>query len=189
MNSSGRGTSTIEPGPCRRSGTRWEPCGLQSVHLPRSGRESAVTRRIQATLFAFSSATLIGNSPTTYPVETYSVPLTSDAVTNMAHPLGGTGDPSGSGSVELKIDPNSRLVCYDFRLSVGSEPMMAHINLGATHQVGAPVVTLFTGTQPRLSDCAPSTHSQLAEINADPSHYYVSVDTTGNPDGAVRGQL
>jgi hypothetical protein len=124
-----------------------------------------------------------------YPVKTYTIPLTSEAVANMAHPSGGTGDPSGSGSVTLSVDPNSKLVCYDFNLSVASDPMMAHIHVGDPLQVGAPVVTLFTGTQAKLHDCAPSTHSQLAEINADPSHYYVSVDTTGNPDGAVRGQL
>jgi hypothetical protein len=36
---------------------------------------------------------------------------------------------------------------------------------------------------------APSTRSQLSEIVADPSRFYVSVDTTEFPDGALRGQL
>jgi len=146
-----------------------------------------VTRRYQLGLIAFASTALVGAAPTIYPIETYTVPLTSVAVTNIARPA--AGDPSGSGFVTLKVDPNSKLVCYNFNLSVESEPMMAHIHVGAPLHVGAPVVTLFTGTRSRLEDCAPSTDSQLAEINANPSQYYVSVDTTGYPDGAVRGQL
>lgn len=147
-----------------------------------------MTRNMKVGLAALASAALAGAAPNPS-IETYIVPLTGRAVLTSAHPSGDAGDLAGSGSVALTIDPNARLACYSFDLSVASEPMMAHIHLGAPLRVGPPVVTLFTGTRSRLHGCVPSTHSQLADINADPSRYYVSVDTTEYPDGAVRGQL
>jgi hypothetical protein len=150
-----------------------------------------VTKDVKVALIALVSTALVGAAPiaSSPDTQTYVVPLTGKAVTNFAHPTGGTGDPSGSGSVMLKIDPEAKLVCYRFSISVDSEPMMAHIHVGSPLHVGAPLVTLFTGTGSKLDDCAASTHSQLAEINANPSGYYVSVDTTAYPDGALRGQL
>jgi hypothetical protein len=150
-----------------------------------------MTPRTKFGLLALVSTPLIGATPiaNANSIKGYTVPLSATAVLNVAHPTGGTGDPYGSGLVMLVVDPNAKLVCYSFNITVTDEPMMAHIHVGAPSQLGAPVVTLFTGTRSRLKDCAPSTHSQLAEINANPSNYYVSVDTTGYPDGALRGQL
>ena len=139
---------------------------------------------------ASASMSVAAASPTTRaPSSVFVVPLTGAAVTDIVHPSGGTGDPAGFGVVTLAIDPTTKQVCYTFRLSTGSEPMMAHIHLGPALRIGPPVVTLFTGTGSELEGCAPSTHSQLAAINSAPSNFYVSVDTTQYPDGAVRGQL
>jgi len=66
---------------------------------------------------------------------------------------------------------------------------MAHIHQGEPLQNGPPVIILFTGTGMKLADCAPSTRDQLGEILNNPSRYYVSIDTTEFPDGALRGQL
>ncbi len=150
-----------------------------------------MTQSMKVVVIAIASTALVGAAPTASPsdIKSYIVLLSAAAVTNDAHPDGGTGDPNGSGSVTLTIDPQSKLVCYRFNISVVSDPMMAHIHVGPPLHVGAPLVTLFTGTRSKLNDCAPSTHSQLAAINADPSDYYVSVDTTAYPDGALRGQL
>ena len=149
-----------------------------------------MTKTKNGLILALASTALVGAAPAQRAsVQSYTIPLSGQAVTDIAHPSGGTGDLSGRGSVTLTIDPNTKLVCYRFRLSVESDPMMAHIHVGAPLQVGAPLVTLFTGTGSKLSDCAPSTHSQPEEINADPSDYYVSVETTAYPDGALRGQL
>jgi CHRD domain len=150
-----------------------------------------VTQDVKVSLIALVSTALVGAAPTasSSDTQTYVVPLTGKAVTNFAHPTGGTADHSGSGSVTLTIDPEAKLVCYRFSISVDSEPIMAHIHARPLVHVGAPLVTLFTGTGSKLDDYAASTHSQLAEINANPSDYYVSVDTTAYPDGALRGQL
>ena len=66
---------------------------------------------------------------------------------------------------------------------------MAHIHQGPPLRNGPPVVTLFTGPGGDLADCVKWTHSQLAQIVADPANFYVSVETTEYPDGALRGQL
>jgi hypothetical protein len=103
--------------------------------------------------------------------------------------LGGTGDPDGSGSVTIALNPAKRQVCYDFRLSGVSEPLMAHIRQAPALQNGPPIVSLFTGTGEGLDGCAAANTLQLADMIAHPSDYYVSLATTEFPDGALRGQL
>jgi len=143
---------------------------------------------VKAALLAGMSTAFLGatNRPD---IATFTVPLSGQEEVNVAHPSGGTGDLRASGSVRLAIDPASKQVCYDFMLSGLSEPMMAHIHQGSRLRNGPPVIILFTGTGISLADCAPSTRSQLSEIVTDPSNYYVSLDTTEFPDGALRGQL
>lgn len=145
-------------------------------------------RALKLGLGALASAALVGASPVAG-VKTFTVRLSGNAETNFAHPAGGTGDMDGSGIVTLTVDPARKLICYDFRLSGLSEPMMAHIHKGLPLQNRAPVIILFTGTHSALDNCAPSTRSQLTDIVIEPADYYVSVDTTEFPDGAVRGQL
>lgn len=145
---------------------------------------------LKIALTVFSSIPLVALSPAHVANDaSFTVPLSGKEEVNFAHPSGGTGDPRASGQVKLSIDPENKQVCYDFKLSGAAEPMMAHIHEGAPLRNGPPVIILFTGTGMSLADCAPSTRSQLSEIVADPSHYYVSLDTTQFPDGALRGQL
>jgi hypothetical protein len=120
---------------------------------------------------------------------TFNVSLSGDAEVNVAHPWGGTGDPGASGYATLSINPATRQVCYDFRLSGVSDPMMAHVHQGLPLQNGPPVVILFVGTRTSLTGCTASTRSQLSQIVANPAGYYVSIDSTDYPDGALRGQL
>ena len=139
---------------------------------------------------AFASVVLLGAArPSSMAPSNFTVPLSGQEEVNVAHPGGGTGDLQASGLVTLAVDPANKEVCYRFSVSTGAEPMMAHIHEGAPLQNGPPVIILFTGTGTSLSNCAPSTRSQLNQIVADPSHYYVSLDTTQFPDGALRGQL
>ncbi|MFL6732233.1 MAG: CHRD domain-containing protein [Sphingomicrobium sp.] len=141
---------------------------------------------------ALASAALVGTADANSSfaaAKIFTVALTGHAESNFAHPHGGTGDPNGNGLVKLTVIPARRQVCFDFRVSGLKEPVMAHIHRGAPLQIGPPVVTLFTGPGSNLTDCAPSTQSQLSDIVANPSDYYVSIDTTDYPDGALRGQL
>ena len=144
-------------------------------------------RPVNLVVIAFASSIFVAAAPNR--VATFAVPLTGQAEVNIAHPSGGTGDPDASGLAIISIDAANRQVCYDLKLSGVSEPMMAHIHEGAPLRNGAPVVILFVGTGANLKDCVASTHSQLDEIVANPHGYYVSVDSTRFPDGALRGQL
>lgn len=141
--------------------------------------------------FAVLAATALSGAATTYTsgVTTYTVPLSGVAESNFAHPGGGTGDLDGTGVVKLKLDPGRKQVCYDFKLSGLSTPLMAHIHEGRPLSNGPPVVTLFTGPGANLDGCVTWLHGQLAEIVANPSGFYVSIETTEFPDGALRGQL
>lgn len=139
-----------------------------------------------APLMAFA---LIGAGQRRSGNTTYVVGLTGAAESNIAHPSGGTGDLTDSGYVKLTIDPARRLLCYRFKLSGMSTPLMAHIHQGIPMQIGPPVVTLFTGPGARLADCVIWTRGQLAEIVANPADYYVNIATIDFPDGALRGQL
>ena len=134
---------------------------------------------------ALASVALVAAS---YPPVRY-YPLSGAAESNVAHPGGGTGDPDARGRVTLAIDPANKQVCYRFALSGVSTPLMAHIHQGASLRNGPPVVTLFTGPGGNLADCVIWTHSQLAQIVADPSNFYVNIETTEYPDGALRGQI
>jgi hypothetical protein len=148
-----------------------------------------VLSRTGAAAVVVASAAFIGAVGNAPAMTTYQVPLTSAAELNIAHPSGGVGDPRGSGSVTLRINPAAKQLCYDFTVSGLSTPLMAHIHQGQALQIGPPVVTLFTGPGAQLDDCVMWTHSQLAEIVANPEDFYVSIETTEYPDGALRGQL
>jgi hypothetical protein len=141
-------------------------------------------------LMAFASTMLIGASyPTVSGVTTFTVPLTGNAESNVAHPSGGSGDPDGSGFVKLTFDPARKQVCYDFRLSRVATPLMAHIHQGEPLQNGQPVVTLFTGPGADLDKCVVWLRGQLSQIVSNPADFYVNLETTEFPDGALRGQL
>ena len=145
---------------------------------------------IRVTHLAVASLVSIGAANPSFPeLQTFTVPLSGQAETNIAHPTGGTGDPDGSGTVRLRIAPTERRVCYEFQLSGISEPLMAHILQAPAQKNGPPIVSLFTGTGEKLDGCAQANTLQLADMIAHPSEYYVSVATTEFPDGALRGQL
>ena len=146
--------------------------------------------RIPIALSALALTPLVTAAAAPEPAaRTFTVPLDGRAETNIVHPSGGTGDPDGTGVVRLTVDPDSKLVCYDFNLSGVATPMMAHIHRGSELNNGPTVVTLFTGLGGELEGCVPWIRNRLAEIVSDPSNFYVNVYTTEYPDGAVRGQL
>ena len=146
--------------------------------------------KLRVAFLVLASTALIGTThPAATRVTSFTIPLTGAAESNIAHPMGGTGDPNGSGSVTLAVNPGNKQVCYDFKLSGVATPLMAHIHQGPPLKNGPPVVTLFTGPGAKLDGCVTWLHSQLAEIVDDPADFYVDIDTIEYPDGALRGQL
>ena len=102
------------------------------------------------------------------------------------------GDPDGSATVTFTVSPTKGL-CYVFRLRKLETPQAAHIHRGKKGKAGAILLNLFTRARTpkdgKISGCAKITASQLGQIAAKPSSFYVNLHTKKSPSGAARGQL
>ena len=118
----------------------------------------------------------------------------------------GPGDPDGTGTARITIDPalaSGLQLCYDLSVSNITLPAAAaHIHEGPIGVAGPVVVTLGTPNASGVAvGCAAdgdfnlansgdaTIAALLADIVANPGRYYVNVHTTDFPGGAVRGQL
>jgi hypothetical protein len=107
-----------------------------------------------------------------------------------AEEVPGPGDPDGSGSAWLSINPGREEICYTIEVSGIAPATLAHIHVGDAGTAGPPVVDLMPPTSGSVTACATGVERDLAlAIMRDPTHYYVNVHTSEHPAGAVRGQL
>ncbi|MDT0166613.1 CHRD domain-containing protein [Actinotalea sp. AC32] len=97
----------------------------------------------------------------------------------------GPGDPDGSGTATLTVNPGRGEVCWSIDVSDIADPLAAHIHVGAVDVAGPVVVPL----DPNAPGCATVDRELAREIVRDPSAYYVNVHNAEYPAGAVRGQL
>jgi hypothetical protein len=96
------------------------------------------------------------------------------------------GDPHGSGTFNVEIDPDKGDFCYSITSTKIAAPTMAHVHSGVAGTNGAPVVTL----DPKGSDeCIAVEPDALKPIVATPAAYYVNIHNAQFPGGAIRGQL
>jgi hypothetical protein len=101
------------------------------------------------------------------------------------------GDPDGTGTATITIDPDTREVCWDLTTENIADATASHIHEGAAGVSGGVVVPLdvdgFSGT---ASDCATAPdEADLDAILANPAGFYVNIHTEDYPPGAIRGQL
>lgn len=95
------------------------------------------------------------------------------------------GDPDGSGSFTVEIDPDAGDFCYTVKARDIATPTMVHVHSGAAGTDGPPVVTITMAED----ECIAAEPDVLRPIVATPGNYYVNVHTADYPKGAVRGQL
>jgi hypothetical protein len=104
----------------------------------------------------------------------------------------GVGDPDGSGTATITLNPGQEEVCFELSVADIDTPVAAHIHEGAAGTNGPIVVGLVpvppTGDS-SSSGCVSLERQEIIEILQDPSNYYVNVHTALFPDGAIRGQL
>jgi hypothetical protein len=102
------------------------------------------------------------------------------------------GDPNGSGTATVRIDPAKRTACFTIKLKNLEPTVAGHIHKGKKGVAGDVVVAFF-GTQSSKTTrkgCARNQKaSDLRAILKHPGNYYVNVHTKTYPAGAARGQL
>lgn len=112
-----------------------------------------------------------------------SIPLTGAAEAP------GPGDPDGSGTATLRINPGQERVCYTLSVSGIAPATAAHIHIAPVGSPGPIVVPLDAPTAGASSGCATVDRELARDILRDPADYYVNVHNAEFPAGAVRGQL
>jgi hypothetical protein len=103
----------------------------------------------------------------------------------------GPGDPDGSGTASLTLNPGLEQVCFELSVSNIALPATgAHIHIG-TADVAGPVVVPLTAPDASgtSSGCVHADRDLILAILQNPEGYYVNVHSTEFPAGAVRGQL
>jgi CHRD domain len=103
----------------------------------------------------------------------------------------GVGDPDGSGTATITINPGQEEVCWEIRAEDITLPAeAAHIHEGPAGTAGPVVVALTPPDASGFSSgCATLEREEAVEILKNPEDYYVNVHTTDFPNGAIRGQL
>jgi hypothetical protein len=149
---------------------------------------SASIRRTAICLLASAGLLLTSVSPASGELggRPFTIELTGAAEVN-AQRVPNQGDPDGSGTATLSINPGLDEVCWTIEVE-GVEPITAaHIHIAPPTRPGPIVVHL---DKPSYSGGCTEVDRELAlAIITDPGSYYVNVHNTPYPAGALRGQL
>lgn len=116
-------------------------------------------------------------------------PATFELQLSGADEVPGPGDPDGTGSASVTVEPSLGEVVYDLDVTGIAAATAAHIHEAAAGQEGDVVVTLETPIEGSLQAATEVEDDLLARIAEDPASFYVNVHNDEFPDGAVRGQL
>ncbi len=101
----------------------------------------------------------------------------------------GPGDPDGTGTAKITLNPGKNQVCYELMVDKIAPANAAHIHSGAVDKSGPPVVTLTPPANGSSKECAPLDQEKIMDIIKNPGNYYVNVHNAEFPNGALRGQL
>ncbi|CAN5675078.1 CHRD domain-containing protein [soil metagenome] len=103
----------------------------------------------------------------------------------------GPGDPNGSGTATITVNPGRGEICYELGVEGITLPATgAHIHVGPVGESGDVVVPLMTpGDNGTSSGCAEVSRELALAIIQNPENYYVNVHNDDFPAGAIRGQL
>lgn len=101
----------------------------------------------------------------------------------------GPGDPDGSGTAHLTVNPGLGQVCYSVTVS-GVEPITAaHIHVAPATAAGPVVIPLAPFSGDSTTGCADVERSLALALVREPGSYYLNVHNATYPAGALRAQL
>jgi putative membrane protein len=111
--------------------------------------------------------------------------------------VGSTGATAGSGafSANIAANPNGNgsTLFYSFTPSgIGNSFTGLSLNQGGLGAAGTPFLTLTNGgtlTNGRFTGSVPLTTAQAQQLMTNPNGFFVTANTSGFPNGAVRAQL
>ncbi len=98
----------------------------------------------------------------------------------------GPGDPDGSGTANVRVNPGQECISYDVTVQNIATPTAAHIHEAPPGEPGPVVVPL---DPPTGSGTEEVSRDQAKDIVQNPEEYYVNVHNAEFRGGAVRGQL
>ena len=101
----------------------------------------------------------------------------------------GPGDPDGTGTAKLWLNPGQGEVCYELSVSGISPAFAAHVHIAPAGIAGPVVIPLAAPTNGSSSACATASRELVLAIIQNPENYYVNVHNVDFPAGALRGQL
>jgi len=101
----------------------------------------------------------------------------------------GPGDPDGTGTAKLSLNPGQGEVCYELSVSGISPAIAAHVHVAPAGVAGPVVIPLAAPTNGSSSACATASRELVLAIIQNPENYYVNVHNVDFPAGALRGQL
>lgn len=99
------------------------------------------------------------------------------------------GDPDGTGSARITLNPGQGDVCFALEVSGIDPPGAAHIHRAPPGQPGPIVVPLVAPTSGSSSGCVSASRDLISDILQNPEAYYVNVHNAAYMGGALRGQL
>jgi hypothetical protein len=100
------------------------------------------------------------------------------------------GDPNGSGTARLRLNPGQGRICYTLTATgLSGTITAAHIHVAPPGVAGPIVVPLQPPVGGQVSACTTASRELIVAIIQHPEHYYVNVHTSVHPSGAIRGQL
>lgn len=101
----------------------------------------------------------------------------------------GPGDPKGSGTAQVTLDPGKGEVCYELTVADIQEATAAHIHEGAMGKDGPVKVPLDAPKPGSAKGCKTADAAVIKAIMQNPADYYINIHNAAFPKGAIRGQL